>query len=86
MRWERQYGEDRDSRGWLEVETPVGQFVVEEGSRGLHASWWPNHAPYADLPVTIGYYRTLGAAKSACKRFCKRMATSFKAMAKAGWQ
>jgi hypothetical protein len=86
VKWAHALGDDHDSKGWLEAETPVGQFVVQETRLGFAASWWPNFARLVSAPVNIGYYRTQGASKAACKRFAKSMAAAFKAMGKAGWQ
>ena len=78
MKWEH-----GGTPGWLEADTAAGVFVVSEITTNFFAGWLP---PGASEYVTVGLYRTQGAAKGGCKRFAKRMAAAFKAMGKAGWQ
>lgn len=85
MKWERRTCDD-GSGGWLQADTPVGEWVVESALRGdgFTATWFPSFAECAEVP--IGRYKTEGAAKGGCKRYAKRMAAAFKALGKSGWQ
>lgn len=83
MRWEIRKFHDGSS-SWLQADTPVGEWAIEECGETFAAYWLPSWATSDE--VKIGTYRTQGAAKGAIKRYAKRMAAAFKAMSKAGWQ
>lgn len=83
MRWEAKHSFPKTTGHWLEAETPTGIWSVEQMTDCFTAFWLPCGV---GAEVCIGRYRTEGAAKGACKRYAKKMAAAFKAMAKAGWQ
>ena len=83
MRWELK-GRDAESPGWLQADTTVGVWAVEEMEEGFVAFWFPPWVTGDE--IRIGTYRTQGAAKGAAKRYAKRMAAAFKALGIKGWQ
>ncbi len=85
MKWEPQQCAD-GSGEWIEANTPVGVFVVDDSVRTdrVAAIWYPAFLPAAE--VLIGEYVSEAGAKRAIKRYAKRMAAAFKACAKAGWE
>lgn len=80
MKWEHRMLSDGSGTGWLQADTPVGEWCVEPALRGegFAATWFPSFVECAEVP--IGRYKTEGAAKGACKRYAKRMAAAFKAL------
>lgn len=85
MIWRERHCGDGSGQ-WIEAATPVGVFVVDDSVRTdrVAAIWYPAFLPAAE--VLIGEYVSEAGAKRAIKRYVKRMAASFKAMAKAGWE
>lgn len=86
MKWEPDQCDDGEGDPWIKSDTPVGEFVIDQtwdGSRFV-AHWWP--AFVSGDEVLIGQYVSQSGAKKAVKRYAKRMAKAFQALAKAGWE
>lgn len=84
MIWRNEKSGD-GSGGWLQCDTPVGEWVIDDyKGDGFAAIWFPAWCSCCE--VTIGKYKTQGAAKGAAKRYAKRMAAAFKEMGRAGWK
>lgn len=75
---------DDGSGGWIQADTPVGEWVIDNLHGPHRAIWYPAWCQCCE--VVIGDFKTAGAAKGACKRYAKRMAASFRQMGAAGWE